>query len=602
MSTIIIASIVLTVFAIYGIWRHRQTAEALERFANFVPPKNRLSWNIWTRAEAKRGDKLELPSSDHNCTMPDESNLNMTARVLGRPDLEGIDFLNVPLNFAATADGIVAGAFIADAALQIDPQVLQALEFSTAEHLRSLADIDSYAQAHFFDAPIPSAEGWFERLTGYVAEQKAATAIEQLGHHVEFAPVANQPVWDLLVDGHQVQIKEGIAGVKDFVLHHPGIDVFTSPDVATAINNSSVHALDVLDKDSIQAATEQSLNGVDGVMDPSFHIPFITTAFSSYREAKLLWNEKTTFGRALKNVGMDVAGVGGGAWMGSHAGGMVGSVLGPFGTVVGAVGGTVVGAIIGKLASTGVRKAPFKQAREDYDVAVSNAQSAFELEMSRSRQRISELQVEYQQKFIEERKKVEESARQRVGEIRIKFENDLLDFCEHFPAFLRDLKTQLRREEQEVLSSLPSRGFSAWVIASDDALRRSVVKAWFKQARKLVDIELRVFGEIAPRTVDTLYTEIQRFLNEYEFELASLANELGSVRERFESAEEQTERVRTEAAAEVILARRSLIHSFGQRIRDLHERIVVEIQSWNGSIAYKKLVLKREAAAIGIEI
>lgn len=602
MSTIIIASIVLTLLAIYGMWRHRQTAEAAERFANFVPPKNRLSWHIRTRAEVKSGDRLEFSTSDHNCVMSDESHLSMTACVFGRPDLKGIDFLNVPLNFAAAADGIVAGAFIADAALHIDPQVLQALEFSTAERLRSLADIDSYVQAHFFDAPIPSAEGWFERLTGYVAEQKAATAIEQLGHHVEFAPVANQPVWDLLVDGHQVQIKEGIAGVKDFVLHHPGIDVFTGPDVATAINNSSVHALDVLDKDSIQAATEQSLNGVDGVIDPSFHIPFITMAFSSYREAKLLWNEKTTFGRALKNVGMDVAGVGGGAWMGSQAGGVAGSVFGPFGTVVGAVGGTVVGAVIGKLISTGVRKAPFKRAREDYDVAVSNAQSAFELEVSRSRQRISELQADYQQKFIEERKKVEESTRQRVGEIRIKFENDLLDFCERFPTFLGDLKTQLRREEQEVLSSLPSRDFSAWVIASDDALRRSVVKAWFKRARKLVDIELRVFGEIGPRSVDTLYAEIQRFLNEYEFELAGLANELSGVRERFESAEEQTERVRTEATAEVIVARRSVIHSFAQRITDLHERIIVEIQSWNRSIAYKKLVLKREAAAIGIEI
>ncbi len=59
-------------------------------------------------------------------------------------------------------------------------------------------------------APAMTADGWFERLTGYVAEQKAASALEAAGHHVTFAATANQPVWDLLVDGHPVQIKEGL--------------------------------------------------------------------------------------------------------------------------------------------------------------------------------------------------------------------------------------------------------------------------------------------------------------------------------------------------------------------------------------------------------
>jgi hypothetical protein len=235
-----------------------------------------------------------------------------------------VGFLKDPSIIAAAADGAIAGSLIADAALKIDPQVLHALEFSTAEQLHGLADINSYVQAHFFSAPIVSAEGWFERLTGYVAEQKAASALEQMGHHVEFAPVSNQPVWDLLVDGHPVQIKEGLAGAKDFIAHHPGVDVFTGHEVAAAIKDPSVHALDVLDKDSIHAATEHSLAGVHGVVDPGFHIPFITMAFSTWREGRLLWNEATTFGRALKNVGMDVVGVGGGLWQEPRLAGLSG--------------------------------------------------------------------------------------------------------------------------------------------------------------------------------------------------------------------------------------------------------------------------------------
>ena len=97
---------------------------------------------------------------------------------------------------------------LAEAALNVDPHVLAAIQFSTADHLHGLADIDNYVHDHFFAVPVHSADGWFERLTGYVAEQKAAAYFEQAGHHVEFAPVANQPVWDMLVDGQPVQTKK----------------------------------------------------------------------------------------------------------------------------------------------------------------------------------------------------------------------------------------------------------------------------------------------------------------------------------------------------------------------------------------------------------
>jgi hypothetical protein len=46
-------------------------------------------------------------------------------------------------------------------------------------------------------------------LRGYVAEQKAVIALEKAGHIVQFAPTPNQQAWDLLVDGHPWQVKEG---------------------------------------------------------------------------------------------------------------------------------------------------------------------------------------------------------------------------------------------------------------------------------------------------------------------------------------------------------------------------------------------------------
>lgn len=77
------------------------------------------------------------------------------------------------------------------------------------------------------------------RLEGYVAEQKAAAALEQTHHIVQFAPTANQPAWDLLVDGHPWQVKEGIdiGGIKDAMAHHGDIPIATGADLAEQVND-----------------------------------------------------------------------------------------------------------------------------------------------------------------------------------------------------------------------------------------------------------------------------------------------------------------------------------------------------------------------------
>ena len=602
MVTTVFVLVGIALLALYAAWRYKKEIAAQTRFADLIPPKNRLSWNISSRPPSNDVETSALTVTERG--RPTVADSHLTSAV-GPTVNTGtfVDLLKDPSVIAATVDGAIAGSFIAKAALKIDSQVLHALEFSTTEQLHGLAGIDSYVEAHFFSAPIASAEGWFERLTGYVAEQKAATALEQMGHHVEFAPVANQPVWDLLVDGHQAQIKEGLAGAKDFVAaHHQGVDVFTGPSVAAAIKNPSVHALDVLDKDSIHAATEQTLNGLDGVVDPGFHIPFITMAFSTWRESKLLWSEKTTFERALKNVGMDVVGVGGGVLAGAKIGVLFGTTFPGVGTVIGATVGSIAGGIGGKLASTVVRHRPFKTAREAYNRAVTGAQRAVELEIERSKQRIADLQAQYQRKFVEDRTKIEHGARQRVAEIRVKFEDGLFAFCEQFPQFLRDLKSKLEREKNEVLSQLPSRSILGWLLASENDLYCGVVREWFVRAKKLVDMELRTYAEVTPRNFRTLYAEVQRFLKEYEFELESFAYELRRVVDERESAEKQVESLRRDAVAEVARVRNGLIQELGQQVVPLHERIVSEIQSWNRTIGSHRSVLKREAAAIGIDL
>ena len=513
------------------------------------------------------------------------------------------DLLSRPASLGAVADGAIAGGFVAHAALSIDPHVLNAIEFSTADHLHNLPGIDSYVHDHFFAVPVQSADGWFERLTGYVAEQKAAAYFEQLGHHVDFAPVANQPVWDMLVDGHPVQIKEGLAGAKDFVANHPAIDVYTSPEVAAAMKDPAVHGLDVLNKDAIHAATQNGIDHIHHVVSPEFHLPFITLAFSSWREAKLLWNEKTTFERAFVNVGLDVVGVGGGALAGSKAGAVAGGFIGgPIGAAIGGFFGAIFGGVGGKLLATGIRHAPFHAARDAYNAVVATAQSSVNGEIEWSKRRVGELRDEYQRMYEDDRTRIEGTARDQIRALNHLLQSDLQIFCESFPQLLDDLLRQLDEEERDVLDQIPSSGFWGMLCPSENDFHRAIVRAWFKRARKLVRQESVRYSAIETRSVEALHGEIQRFLREYEFELQSLSDALERLQQAHASAKRQAEAIREGAIKQVESTRNGLIAEFGKHVGVAQAKIVDEIKKWNGVIAQSRSELKKKAAAVGVDL
>jgi|HubBroStandDraft_1064217.scaffolds.fasta_scaffold71182_2 hypothetical protein len=241
----------------------------------------------------------------------------------------------------------------------------------------------------------------FERLTGYVVEQKAASVLEAAGHHVTFAATANQPVWDLLVDGHPAQIKEGLTGVKAFLLEHHGVPIYTGTEAASAAKDPLVHGLADLNSVEIHDATNTSIQGISDTFDPGFHFPFITRALAGYREAKLLFQERTTLNRALKHVGLEVAGVGVRAFGGAKAGALAGAFLGPIGAAIGGLLGAVAGGVGGKLLSTKIRHIPFQESRAAYKKTAESAQLSIDGAVNRSRDEIRRLQNTFKFEFIE---------------------------------------------------------------------------------------------------------------------------------------------------------------------------------------------------------
>lgn len=60
---------------------------------------------------------------------------------------------------------------------------------------------------HFLSGVEASIAGAMERLEGYTAERIVAAHLVAQGHIVEFADIPNQEGWDILVDGHPIQVK-----------------------------------------------------------------------------------------------------------------------------------------------------------------------------------------------------------------------------------------------------------------------------------------------------------------------------------------------------------------------------------------------------------
>ena len=113
----------------------------------------------------------------------------------------------------------------------------------------------------------------------------------------------------------------------------------------------------------------QAHNAGDAVLgNVQAHVPIITLALSSFREVKLLYKHNTDIVSSAKNIGLDIAGTGGGALVGAKVGAGIGTLFGPgIGTAIGAGVGAVIGAFGGRYASNKIKTQPFKDASEDYN-------------------------------------------------------------------------------------------------------------------------------------------------------------------------------------------------------------------------------------------
>lgn len=505
--------------------------------------------------------------------------------------------------WAAATDGLLQSlpAFVAFS--NVDPEVLRAIEFSTAEHVRNLASVDSYVQHHFFDQPLSSAEGWLHRLEGYVAEQKTAAALEQAGHHVEFAQVPNQPGWDLLVDGHPWQVKEGVsaaAQTKEFLAHHEGIEVITSPDAAAHISDPNVHSLPELDHDLIASSTKHSLHGVKDGFHAGFHFPLITFALSTYREFSLLYHQKTQIEKVLKHIAVDVAAVGGAGFVGMKAGGLIGSIFSPIGAAIGATIFGICGAIFGKMGANAVRFSSFDQAKAEYFSTVETAKSVIQTSIETSQSEVRYLQFQFQGSYESRRFQIVKQVQEQFSNLRSTLEDEFVDVTSRFPKRLDELSDQLRAEEREMLQAIPSSRFSR-IFPNNFDLLRTLIRRWFRKARAKVRQQKHQYLKLEKRDTNNLIVEIKRFSRDYEFELDTLANDIQTVVETHGRTLKEATDIEASAIEEMRNVRSRLIKDFSGGVGKIYQEVGLVIRHWKQCVERCKLALIREAKPVGMD-
>jgi len=272
----------------------------------------------------------------------------------------------------------------------IDHQLIHATDFASTATVKTGFDFSSYVHDHYDSLSTAGKEGFVNRLSGYLAEQKAAAILEHAGHSVQFADSASQPVWDLLVDGHMANVKNvaDTVTIKGDALAHKDVIYLVPSDVHGHVGGNIV-SLPGLHHDATKDAVNEGISTAKGhaaLHGLGLHLPWITVGFAAYRNYRLVKDYNKDPLIAIKHATIESIGRGSGLVVGAKAGGIGGSLFGPIGAVIGAVVGGVAGAIAGGSLAEMYKLKPLRSAIEQFEVSLTAFGMSFAPHISAIRQ------------------------------------------------------------------------------------------------------------------------------------------------------------------------------------------------------------------------
>ncbi|MEP0766948.1 MAG: hypothetical protein HRF45_10470 [Fimbriimonadia bacterium] len=286
----------------------------------------------------------------------------------------------------------MTGAEYVAAWAMIDPDVTAAADFSSTAEIHSGLDFAHYIHQHYESLDAAAKEGFLNRLVGYVGEQQAADLLAHQGHAVQVAAEANQPVWDLLVDGHPANIKTvaDIAAIKGEAAANPGVTYYVPQDAHGEVGENII-PLPGFSHDTAKEATKEAIAGAKGEIAAhglGMHLPWITFAFAAYRNYKLVRDYDQDPLTAVKHTAMESVGRGVGVIAGAKLGGALGWFLGPIGALGGAILVGIVGALTGGALAEEWKMQPLRKAQERFESLLETFGRSFANQLSTIRERV----------------------------------------------------------------------------------------------------------------------------------------------------------------------------------------------------------------------
>jgi hypothetical protein len=246
--------------------------------------------------------------------------------------------------------------------LRVDPRVIEAVDFVRIGNLSNAFKIGEQEIKDRAEKSLSSLESLYSNYTGYTAERIIALDYQQKGYEVVFPKNANNPGFDILVNGQEFQIKfqkNGISLLNEHFEKYPNIPVIANSEAAIEFHSKFPDKADlVIDSGfSFDASSDLLLTSTDASVEifqdehlfGSFlpEILGIVSIISIVKNLNYLSKGEIDRSTAFKNIAIDSAGKFASAGLGAKAG----SILGPIGSIV---GGTI-GYLVGNTIVDGVR-------------------------------------------------------------------------------------------------------------------------------------------------------------------------------------------------------------------------------------------------------
>ena len=334
---------------------------------------------------------------------------------------------------------LIGGANVFLQYMSIDNYMYEGLSRMSGKQINNFSDLSSKIKEYAHNSN-GLTEGALKKIKGHVAEEHVAAHFESAGAEVIWPESSNQEDWDLLINGNKIQVKlhEDTGALTEHFKEHADIPVVIPSD-AENIPNTAFHfdpsaglesladflketpenAVIVdhqLSHAGLTSATEQATDFATGNIDATF--PFITLAFSGFREFRLLRKNDTNILSSAKNIALDVTGTWGGMGAGAATGMTIGSAVFPgVGTAVGGAIGSVAGGLFGRTVANKIKEAPLKKAIETYKKSTRKLkrktrqtekkyESQFQLAKEQEQQKLKDLAYETKKSINEKTKEL----------------------------------------------------------------------------------------------------------------------------------------------------------------------------------------------------